>query len=189
MEFYLTYRGPLKASGRPLEKQTIRRIFHKQLQELWLQAPLSSYAPPKGHYLDEDPPETSLSIIQRIAGFRFAPLVTERLHLVADLDITMLRPEPPGSIVTQGGDIDNRLKTLLDSLKMPKEVGEVPRSDSPGGDEDPFFCLLEDDNLITKLTVGTGRLLEPRNASSNVVLIIHVRTKATQLTYGNIDLA
>jgi len=189
MEFYLTYNGALKASGKPREKQAIRRIFHKQLQQLWMQAPLVSYAPPKGHYLDDSPPDTGLSIIQQIAGFRFAPLVTARLHLVAELDITMLRPEPPGSIVTQGGDIDNRLKTLLDSLKMPKEVGEVPAGDSPGENENPFFCLLEDDNLITKLTVGTGRLLEPRNASSDVVLIIHVKTKATQLTYGNIDLA
>ena len=81
MEFTLVYRGPLKANGNLNDKQKLRRIFHKQLQQLWKQEPLSRCGPPKGNYLDDTPPETSLSIIQKVAGFRFAPLVTQRLHL------------------------------------------------------------------------------------------------------------
>jgi len=189
MEFTLVYEGPLKADGNLHDKQKLRRIFHKQLQQLWKQEPLSRCGPPEGNYLDDTPPETSLSIIQKVAGFSFAPLVTQRLHLVAELNITMLRPEAPGSIVTQGGDIDNRLKTLLDSLRMPKGAGEMPADDSPKENEDPFFCLLEDDNLITKVAVTTDRLLDPCDSLSHVHLMMHVKTKATRLTCGNMELA
>lgn len=35
------------------------------------------------------------------------------------MEITLLRPEPPGSIVSSG-DIDNRLKTLFDALELAK---------------------------------------------------------------------
>jgi hypothetical protein len=37
---------------------------------------------------------------------------------VAEIGLTFLCPEPAGQIVAQGGDIDNRIKTLLDSLKI-----------------------------------------------------------------------
>jgi hypothetical protein len=32
---------------------------------------------------------------------------------------------------------------------------------NPAEDEDPFFCLLEDDSLITKVSIETDMLLEP----------------------------
>ncbi len=84
--------------------------------------------------------------------------------------------------------IDNRLKTLLDSLRAPKELQELPKDDSPKNDEDPYFCLLEDDNLITKLSVVTDRLLEPYENSSEVQLMIPVTIKPTKLTYRNMGL-
>jgi len=189
MEFRLIYKGPLKADGNPVVKQELRRSFHKQLQQLWKQPPLVRCGPPDGHFLDDNPPDTSLSIIEKVDAFRFAPLVTSRLYLIAELDIIMLRREPPGLIVTQGGDIDNRLKTLLDSLRMPKDTSEIPTGDSPQEGEDPFFCLLEDDNLITRVAVETDRLLEPYDNLSLVNLMINVKTKATILTCANIDLA
>lgn len=188
MEFTLVYQGRLKANGNPKDKQAFRRVFHKQLKELWTQPPLDEFGPPTELlWTDVDPKE--IPIIQEVGDFKFAPLVNQQLHLIAELHITMLRPEPPGAIVTQGGDIDNRIKTLLDSLKMPKEMGEIPKDDSPKENEDPFFCLLEDDNLITKLTVVTDRLLEPCDNPSFVNLLIHVQTKATKLTFHNMGLA
>jgi len=186
MEFTLVYRGPLKANGRPAEKQAIRRIFHGQLKELWKQPPLTDHGPPGGHLLEDSPPQGDFSIIQRVGVFRLAPLVAEKLHLIAELQITLLRPEAPGGVLTQGGDIDNRLKTLLDSLRMPHNVGEIPGTPLP--DEDPFFCLLEDDNLVTKIGVSTDRLLEPTASQSDVQLFIHVTTKATRMIYGNMGL-
>ena len=101
--------------------------------------------------------------------------------MIAELDITMLRPEPPGKVI-QSGDIDNRIKTLLDGLRMPKVEQELPNG------EIPFFCLLKDDNLITRISVNTDRLLENNIDPSEVVLLIHVHTKLTRLIYANIGL-
>lgn len=194
MEFTLVYQGPLKANGSITDKQNIRREFHRQLVELWKQEPLSGHMRGNIKLLENivtvnEPPCGPASITQKIDGFLFAPLVCSKLHLIAELGITFLRPEPPGCIVTQGGDIDNRLKTLFDALRMPKEEQEIPKGDIPGENENPFFCLLEDDNLITKVAVTTDRLLKPCDDSSFVNLLIAVRTKATQLFFDNIDIA
>lgn len=189
MEFTLVYRGPLKADktriGRIEHKQAIRRAFHKQLKSLWTLPPLQG----QEHWLADNPPENEISIIQKVGNFRFAPLVNQKLALVTEIDIIMLRPEAPGKIVTQGGDIDNRLKTLFDSFRMPKTTNEIPKDDKPQEDENPFFCLLEDDNLITKVSVVTDRLLEPHDNESFVVLMIKVRTRATVICFDTIDLA
>ncbi len=69
---------------------------------------------------------------------------------------------------------------------MPKEPTELPKKDIPGVDENPFFCLLEDDNLITKISVSTNRLLLPINSSIDVQLFIDVNIKPTLRTWGNI---
>lgn len=78
--------------------------------------------------------------------------------------------------MSNGGDIDNRIKVLFDGLRMPKTEREL------GGfgidaDEDPFFCLLEDDTLITRVSVTTDRLIIPQKDAENVndvLLVIHV---------------
>lgn len=184
MEFTLVYRGPLKVNGRPKDKQNIRRAFHRQLKELWNQAPLDSFK----RYLDEAPEKGEITIIKKVGNFHFAPLVTEQLRLIAELNVTLLRPEAPGSIVTQGGDIDNRLKTLLDSLRMPHNESELPKEESPCEGEEPFYCLLEDDNLITSISIRTDRLLEPVSTSSDVQLLLHVTIKATAMIFGNMGL-
>ncbi len=188
MEFTLTYEGPLKSKGNIKDKHALRKEFHSQLLELWKYPPLKSCGPPDGHFLDDNPPEAAISIIQNVGPFRFAPLVTNKLYLIAEIDITMLRPEPIGGLVTFGGDIDNRLKTLLDSLRMPSNINEIPSGESPTDNENPFFCLLEDDNLITKIGVSTHRLLKPCNSSTHVKLLIKIRTKVSQLIFKNMGL-
>lgn len=183
MEFTLHYRGDLKANRGAADKHALRRHFHSQLAILWEQEPLKHM----GDLLGQGKAVEGSSIIRNINGFDFAPLVNEKLHLIAELSITMLRPEPPGSIITQAGDIDNRLKTLFDALKMPKEPTALPRDAVPGEGETPFFCLLEDDNLITRVSVSTDRLLY-RVRPSEVEMMVHVDTKAIVATWSNIGL-
>jgi hypothetical protein len=181
MEFTLYYRGELKANGKAKAKQELRRHFHFQLKNLWSQLPLSEL----NSYLKLDPPEGEFSIIKTTGNFNFAPLISEKLNLIAELKITMLRPEPPGSIITQSGDIDNRLKTLFDALRVPIK-SEIPDNENASEFENPFFCLLEDDNLITKVQVDTDRLLDDCKNESEVVLLINVTTKVTRSRYANL---
>lgn len=177
MNFTLTYNGDLKANGSIKHKQEIRRVFHRQLLELWKYTPFNELKCP------------SETLTKKIGNYRFFPLVTEGRKEIAELQITMLRPElGPGFIVGQGGDIDNRLKTLFDSFRMPKNTCEIPSNDQLGDNEDPFFCLLEDDILITKLLISTDRLLEPCDSNSYVKLVIHVQIKQLPLIGSNMIL-
>ncbi len=106
MQFTLTYTGSLKAASqtnnRVSDKQHIRREFHKQLKVLWKQRPLN-HMPPLCPASVHDPAKVPL--IHECQGFTFVPLVSTSLNLVADLDIILLRPEEPGNILVQSGDL------------------------------------------------------------------------------------
>jgi hypothetical protein len=114
------------------------------------------------------------------SGFEFVPLIHEGSGSVCALDILFLRRERPGELITNEGDIDNRIKVLFDALRYPKNGGELAGA-TPSANETPFCCLLEDDKLITEVKVVTDELLTPRlnpEPQSYVELVIHVRTIA-----------
>jgi hypothetical protein len=173
MPFTLFYRGPLRSNGGPKDKHEIRRNIHPQLKRLWTQEPLLGYTKRSNNLIASPPEPGNLSVIYRIGHFNCACLVTERLFLHTEVDITFLRPGLPGSLIKSGGDIDNRLKTLFDGLRRPLDESELPKGALPTSDEDPFHCLLADDALISKVTVTIDQLLTPI-PDDEVVLIIRV---------------
>jgi len=181
MRFTLIYTGDLKANARPDHKHQLRKAFHLQLKTLWQQVPLVDHA----EWYSKTETKHKVNLNRRVGPYRFVPLICQDLHLVCELSINMLRPEPPGCLITQGGDIDNRLKTLFDSLRIPKNEGELPKEHDNVPDDDPFFCLLEDDNLITCINVKTDRLLIKTDSDSQVHLDIIVETKPVKTIYRN----
>lgn len=208
MEFRLVYDGPLPGSGNAKrhaqEKHAIRKVFHKQLAQLWdivpsLEMRKRPYSVPN---IAAGAPLRTLgptwkkcpSILDELGsnfsrcGYRFVPLVSKRLWLACDLDILLLRRDMPGvSLVHSGGDIDNRIKTLLDALQIPDSCQQV-KGYQKDADEDPFFCLVENDSLIDGFTITTDHLLTPMNSDpSDVKLVIRVRVKPTTFEYENID--
>lgn len=185
MKLTLHYRGPLRANGTPQDKHSIRRALHAQLKTLWSQQPLTDMPT----LLVSPPAEGAYSVIRPRGAFTFAPLIVAEMNVVAHIAITLLRPEPPGNLITQGGDIDNRLKTLFDALSMPPHANQIPVGATPGPDESPFFCLLEDDNLVTAVQVRTEQLLEPGTGGGEVEMLIDVRTSITRHTMGNLTFA
>ena len=182
MRFILHYRGKLKSAAPPAEKQALRRHFHEQLRKLWSEAPLSAFQ----RFLA--PSATALSAITEANGFQFAHLVCERLGTVAELEILLLWPQAPGAIESAGGDVDNRLKTLFDALRAPREATALPPGEAPGNDETPFFVLLEDDRLITRVTVETAQLLEPSTDPAEVELWLRVRLRQVRVMMGTLGL-
>jgi hypothetical protein len=175
MEFRLIYEGSLKTNRGPDDKQRIRREIHAQLKQLVLRPPMQPFQ----RLVDAKQATT-----HELGGFTFVPLITEKLMHVAQLEVILLTPEEPGRTITQGGDLDNRMKTLLDALRMPKVLNELPKNDTPKPDEFPFFCLLEDDQLISSLSVVADRLLRPNKEKSHVVAIVRVTPKPTYSTIG-----
>jgi len=195
MDFMLRYRGPLGAAGSVKEKHEIRRAIHPQLLKLCTDVPQFTQATTddlprgvlKGREVEVQRPLKALFFIVELAGFHFVPLIHRPHELACTLDVLFLRRERPGAIV-QGGDIDNRLKTLFDALRMPHDAREL-KGVMPVAPDERVYCLLEDDSLITRVTVSTHQLLEPLTpgeSPATVELLIHVAVQATQPMWGNL---
>ena len=176
MKFTLYYRGRLPSNGSTDAKDCIRRAISPQLCDLWNQGPLKHE---RENFLN---PNYKLTAVREVAGKSFSCIVNAKNFLVASLDIMFLRPEEPGLLVTQGGDIDNRMKTLLDALAIPKENQIKARGDENGG---VVHCLLEDDNLITGLNISVDRLLDS-SEPNEVLIVIGVNVSYTRAIMTNL---
>jgi hypothetical protein len=164
--------------------------LHHQLRALWQFPPLNNSAPKLLQYKVENDPN-SIGLAETRGNCPFIPIVSKKIDLQCALDITFLRQQAPGQLIGDGGDIDNRLKTLLDALSVPPPaqqdffLKEIPAP--PAGEA--IFCLLQDDSLVIRLTVETDRLLRPTSSEYDLVALIQVSITASQLTYANLGIA
>ena len=185
MEFRLIYEGQLPSGNvpNPKAKHEIRKQIHKQLAQFWKIHPfLKDGLEP---FPDESKGGTTTAVEKladayNLFGYRFVPLIRKSQGATCSIDVLFLRRDGPGGIVDNRGDVDNRIKTLFDGLHLPQSnVG----LGAPDADEDPFYCLLEDDRLITEVNVATDRLLRPivnqinSHDTSQVLLVIAVKIK------------
>jgi hypothetical protein len=91
--------------------------------------------------------------------------------------------------VLQSSDIDNRIKTLLDALKMPSSAQDLGPYSTPDDDEALFFVLLEDDALVTRLSIETDMLLEPTSDAAgpqDARLVVKVTLTPFLMSGGNV---
>jgi hypothetical protein len=202
MKFTLIYDDDLPAgdSSRAVYASKIRNKFHEQMADLWdshvvcralshtARTPIivsevtkRSSGPFKWAEFEGDPPPLAPGQIDLCEPLpvphvgRFIPLVRHSLCLACAVDILFLRHEEPFKLLQKGGDLDNRLKTLFDGLKMPnpkdKYVGEHPTAD-------PLYVVAEDDALIYDFSVKSGKLLGNRAKKEHAVkLIVDVTIK------------
>ncbi|MEO1637300.1 MAG: hypothetical protein AAFS04_19715 [Cyanobacteria bacterium J06631_9] len=187
MKFTVIYEGPLKPQKKADRdhKHSIHQQFHEQLKKLWQLPPLSDlYDTAVGVQSSALARESGW--VKNIGSVHFLPIVSQKSHTVAEVDITWFRNEAPGNLLNSG-DIDNRLKAICDALQIPPH-GQMPTSPLSATREAPFYCVVEDDALITGLSVKAERLLRPSN-NDDVLLIIEVTTKIIRATYGNLALA
>jgi hypothetical protein len=216
LEFRLLYSGQVlgasRSDTRAAHKHAIRRELHPQLMRLWnthrglkemahfLQNDWHNKYPDyneevwrKGGYTLENPKEWTADEMQELGlrylaekwerfGCGFIPLITSDFCLRCAIDILFLRPENTGALI-QSGDLDNRVKTIFDALRIPANLDEC------GGslpEENPMYCLLEDDKLISEIRVNTDQLLQlprtPHLSVNDAFLILHVRIEPTSQT-------
>ncbi|MBR4475159.1 MAG: hypothetical protein IKP05_00555 [Alphaproteobacteria bacterium] len=185
MKFKLLYFGDILVNPKKRAQHIsdIRMQFHPQLKKLIEHSPwdkLTQFMMPN--------PTKSPIITRHIGGIDWNPIITPSLKLIAELDIQMLHPEIVG---VSRSDIDNRIKTLFDGLRCPQnehEIGEnTPR------DIGPIYTLLDDDHLITKISVNTSHLLDtslfsgdfPKTPDS-VFMMIDVNVRVAEGTLENL---
>src|SRR4051794_3337269 len=207
LEFRLTYEGLLLSDqyrnetvkkSRAEHKQNIRKKLHPQLKRLW---EVHSFLRPHPEFGDPRPgtqffghpsPKYSVSALsQRFSmfGYNFVPLVTRDLELLCGIEILFLRFGDPGGVINRVGDLDNLLKTIFDALTMPRDATALGPFVTPSVDENPFFCLLEDDSVITKASVESDALLETVSSPPNendARLVITVKLRPGRITATNV---
>lgn len=226
MKFRLTYYGPLRPTNRdalehhddPLSehKQAIRREFHGQLKQLWVtnrflrehkvppgfSGPVFRSVAETGAMWGADTSEwplmrDAMAECFQLNGFKFLPLAPESFGLLCSLNILFLRRDIPGSAIT-AGDIDNRVKTIIDALRYPQKpnefVGAKKQPIVPLDGEMPFYVLLEDDKQVSHFSVETDTLLDPP-ADDNETdqrmakVIITVELRPLDITLFNLSYA
>ena len=180
MRFILTYTGELLSSGNERRgskadhKHLVRQAFHPQLKRLravtpFLERGRSSYNGLTWAGVDVTPEPirdpTSLATRFQQGAWSFVPLVTAEMKFYCGLEIMMLRSASDRTLFNQG-DLDGRLKTLLDALSIPDENQGYEQRKATGKINSPLHVLLENDRQITKITVETETLLEPIDPSN-----------------------
>jgi hypothetical protein len=169
MEFFLSYQGSLFTTGHVKQKFKYRRTFMTQLMEL-------------DQYLKDHKVPSHLGFapekMRSVGPFRFLPLITTSCENVVDIDITLLSLcEPCCAKGYPTGDIDNILKAILDGLRMAQNQNEI-RNETPQAGENPFYCLMEDDQIIRNIQVKHERLLFPTSkklTEKEIFALIKVR--------------
>jgi len=202
MRFTLKYRGEeLKSSGntggRILEKQLLRACFHRQLERVWAKhnqlslVKRNTLQPPvmaSGRYDVKRPIEgsTLYGFLFRhvVKDTGFVPLLTGPMEAHCHLGLRVGRTVKPGSIIFDGGDLDGRLKTLFDALRMPRDASELPK-DFHGGAE--CLCLLSDDSLITGLAIDSYELFD-EHSENYVDIDLTVTITAMTPMFGTLGL-
>lgn len=191
----MVYQGKLPAQnsggggGRIHEKHDIRVQFHRQLKMLWRDHP----ALRQWETYKTENSRTFADVFgdnYERGGKRFLPLICEGRGLACSLEILFLRRDQPGGLVVSGGDIDNRIKTLLDAMQLPPDCSQIPKQWTPSEDENPLYCVMEDDRLINDLTVVTDRLITPKRDDESVHdvhLVIRVKTLITNMDRAYIE--
>ena len=181
MEFRLTFAGLLGPNKGVEAKHTLRQIFHRQLRNLWQRhAVLRDFV-----QLGERDARHAWPTLPA-HGFEWYPLATRANSLHCEIDALILRPGEPGRTLS---DVDNRLKVVIDALRMPNSKQELGRTQDgvamqPSDGETPFYVLMEDDSLLSKVSVTTDTLLEdvePAN-TRNVRMLLTVRVRPYRVT-------
>jgi hypothetical protein len=212
MKFRLTYEGELFATQgdahgaqrvpKAAQKHAIRRNFHRQLKHYWetdivlknaTSSPGTEVDPEIAPFVIDGGGVISQPLSEVIAsqhdmfGYRWVPLVRDGSRLNCFINVLMMRRDGGASVFT-AGDIDNRIKTLLDCLRVPVSSAELVGNEQPQDGENPFFCLLRDDKLITGFSVETDQLYDyPDDAQETFVkLVISVEIRPYSVGFDNL---
>lgn len=185
MKFKLLYFGEIFTNPKKRSQHIadIRMQFHPQFKKLLEHHPWDNLT----QYMMPNAQKSPIST-KHIGGIDWNPIITPNLNLLAEIEIQLFHPEIVG---VAHSDVDNRVKTILDGLRCPQnehEIGEnTPRNIGP------IYTLLDDDHLVTKLSVNTSHLLsdaifkKPKeNGNDTVFMLIDVNVRVEEGTLENL---
>ena len=185
MKFKLLYYGDILTNPKKRSQHIadIRMQFHPQLKKLLDFKPWNNLS----KFMMPDATKSPI-ITRHIGGIDWNPIISPNLKMIAELDILLMHPEIVG---VPRSDIDNRVKTILDGLRCPQNEHEIGQN-TPNN-IGPIYTLLDDDHLVTKLTVNTSHLLSTEflpgskeKSPDAVFMLIDVNVRVTEGTLENL---
>ena len=72
----------------------------------------------------------------------------------------------------------------MDALQIPKD-NQIPDGTTPQAGEEFFYCLLEDDNLVTSVDITTNKLYDAVASNNEVFLLIEIVTEFIHVQFTN----
>jgi len=102
----------------------------------------------------------------------FVPLVSQMRSGLVKVRIEIYRRQELGGIFDPGGDLDNQVATVLDGLRIPQDDNEAKSLGLPVNGR--CFCFLEDDSLISVITIESRQLLGQLAKPEHARLQVHV---------------
>lgn len=174
MDVTLIYRGPLPAKRKGVgpAKARIRNHFHPQIA---------------AQFGERIQPDKQHEWVVNVSDSEFIALASKKFHTAARLDVVLYSP----ALGRPFGDLDNRLKTLVDGLTVPNGSQQL----APHVDDNirgPLFCLMEDDSLLENLAVTTRGWYQPGLAADETLVTVsaHIVTGPglAHPTYGGMQI-
>ncbi|MGV8831687.1 MAG: hypothetical protein ACOH2N_06910 [Devosia sp.] len=179
MELILTFEGRIPAQRSDLGViWTMRRSFSTQLQKVWGKEPFGILK----KWEDSEFAAGAPKFTRSNGDQTFVPIYGRDVGVGVDLDITLLTGMPQQKAILSAGDLDNRIKRVVDALRVPKGHGEMAK-DLPSGGR--WYCLLEDDNAVLSISTRLGAYLGSDDPSVSFA-IVKVKPIAMTVNIGNL---
>ena len=152
MRLTLTCRGSLPPTQKGMSsvKADLRRAFHRQIKSQ------------VGRLLTD---KSQPYMTTFMGGHEFISPAHKGFWTAVELDVPILTRN-----LIRPGDVDNRLKTLIDGLTRSANPQQLQSFSSPaeGG---ATFCLLDDDRLVDRVAVDTRVWHEPGLATNEALVV------------------
>lgn len=153
MKLTLTYQGPLPPKQRGVSpvKAVLRAAFHPQIKAQIAPRIVHGAAP---------------NMTSAVNGHAFLSPSHATFQTAVELDVLLLAPHS-----IRAGDVDNRLKTLIDGLTRPANQQQLDGHVDPS-DGGPTYCLTDDDGLVKRIGLDSRRWYQPTLGENDALVVV-----------------
>jgi hypothetical protein len=136
VDIYLTYRGHIPSKSSSLDAiWSMRRSFHRQLVKLWGKEPFAILQ----KWEDSNFAAKAPNFLRKVGDQLFVPFYSEAVGVGVKLEIKLLTGLPQQQAVISSGDLDNRIKRIIDALRAPNQKGELTAGLEP---DSRWYCVM-----------------------------------------------
>ncbi|AZO45394.1 hypothetical protein EJ076_31985 [Mesorhizobium sp. M7D.F.Ca.US.005.01.1.1] len=179
MDIYLTYRGQIPSKKSSLDAiWAMRRSFHGQLVKLWGKEPFAILK----KWEDSNFAAEAPNFLRKVGDQLFVPFYSEAIGVGVKLEINLLTGFPQQQAVISSGDLDNRVKRIIDALRAPTQKGELIASLEP---DTRWYCVMDDDSSVKEVTASLAPYLDSNDPSVSFVFV-RIRTSPSAVTFANL---